>query len=464
MNLAAELGLRPVVARCQLRLGEMYAAAGKRPQALEHLRKATALLAELEMRFWQEKADAAIARLAGGSSRAHALFNPKLPEFHSNPYPFYHRLRSEDPVHQTDEGFWVVTRYPDVVTVLRDQRFGREDFGPMVSAVYGDDSERVPRPMVFRDPPAHTRLRSLVSKAFTSRVVQGLRPHIQEIVDGLLDRAHDRGRMDVISDLAYPLPVTVICEMLGVPPDDRDTMRQWSEDITRSLDALGLPSDREIVKRGRRARHALGEYFRRLLPERRRRPQADLLSLLLAAEEQGDKLTEDELLATCVLIFIAGHETTVNLIGNGLLALLQNPTELEKLRSNLELLPGAVEELLRYDSPVQRTARVTKSEIPLGGKVIPRHALVVAAIGAANRDPAHFAEPDRLDIARRDNDHIAFGFGIHFCLGAPLARIEAQIALGTLLRRLPRVELATDTPRWRESSTLRGLKALPIRF
>jgi cytochrome P450 len=334
----------------------------------------------------------------------------------------------------------------------------------MVSEVYGDDSERVPRPMVFRDPPAHTRLRSLVSKAFTSRVVQGLRPHIQEIVDGLLDRVQNNGSMDVISDLAYPLPVQVICEMLGVPHDDRDTMRQWSEDITRSLDALGQPSDREIVKRGRRARHALGEYFRRLLPERRRHPQADLLSLLLAAEEQGDKLTEDELLATCVLIFIAGHETTVNLIGNGLLALLQHPDELQRLKSDANLLPDAVEELLRYDSPVQRTARVTKSEIELGGKTIPRRALVVAAIGAANRDPAHFAEPDRLDITRKGNDHIAFGFGIHFCLGAPLARIEAQIALGTLLRRLPRLELATGAPRWRESSTLRGLKSLPIRF
>ncbi len=385
-------------------------------------------------------------------------------EFHSNPYPFYHRLRSEDPVHRTEAGYWVVTRYADVVTVLRDARFGREDFGPMVSAIYGEDSERVPRPMVFRDPPAHTRLRSLVSKAFTSRVVQGMRPHIQEIVDRLLDRVQHAHSLDLIADLAYPLPVTVICEMLGVPEGDRDSMRRWSDDIARSLDALGLPSDREIVRRGRAARHALGEYFRGLLPERRRHPRADLLSLLLAAEEQGDKLTEDELLATCVLIFIAGHETTVNLIGNGLLALLQHPRQLMALKEDPELLPGAVEELLRYDSPVQRTARVTTAEVRIGDKSIPRHALVVAAIGAANRDPERFAEPDRLDIARRDKDHIAFGFGIHFCLGAPLARIEAQIALGTLLRRLPRLALATEAPQWRESSTLRGLKALPLTF
>jgi cytochrome P450/class 3 adenylate cyclase/tetratricopeptide (TPR) repeat protein len=460
ISLAAELGLRPVLARSHLHLGLLYDKAGQRAQALEQLTQARELLRELEMRFWEEKAGAALGRLRGNV--AEPLFDPARPEFHSNPYPFYHRLRLQDPVHQTASGFWVVTRYPDVVTVLRDARFGREDFGPMVSAVYGDDSERVPRPMVFRDPPAHTRLRALVSKAFTSRVVQGMRPHIQEIVDRLLDRVQDARAMDVISDLAYPLPVTVICEMLGVPAGDRDTMRQWSADITLSLDALGLPSDREIVRRGRAARHALGEYFRGLLPERRRHPRTDLLSLLIAAEEQGDKLSEDELLATCVLIFIAGHETTVNLIGNGLLALLQHPDQLDKLRQDPDLLPGAVEELLRYDSPVQRTARVTKAELELGGKTIPRRALVVAAIGAANRDPERFPDPDRLDLARRDKDHIAFGFGIHFCLGAPLARIEAQIALGTLLRRMPRLALATETPQWRESSTLRGLKELPV--
>jgi cytochrome P450 len=392
------------------------------------------------------------------------LFDPFLPEFHANPYPFYHRLRAADPVHQTGMGFWVVTRYHDVVTVLRDPCFGREGFEHMVAAVYGSDSERVPRPMVFRDPPAHTRLRALVSKAFTPRVVEGMRPHIQEIVDRLLDRVQDAGTMDVIADLAYPLPVTVICEMLGVPAGDHASIRQWSSDITLSLDALGLPSDRGIVTRGRAARHALGEYFRSLLPERRRRPRPDLLSSLLAAEEQGDKLTEDELLATCVLLFIAGHETTVSLIGNGLLALLQHPAELARLRGEPGLLPGAIEELLRYDSPVQRTARVAHAEVEMGGKKIPSGSLVVAVLGAANRDPAQFPEPDRLDIARRENDHIAFGFGIHYCLGAPLARTEGQIALGTLLRRMPRLALQTASPEWRESSTLRGLKALAVTF
>jgi pimeloyl-[acyl-carrier protein] synthase len=394
-----------------------------------------------------------------------ALFNPFLPEFHADPYPFYHRLRATDPVHQTPMGFWVLTRYDDVVMVLRDPRFGRDAFEPMLAAIYGDAKEpgRLPRSMLFRDPPDHTRLRALVSKAFTPRVIESMRSHIQDIVDRLLDRVRDANGMDVIADLAYPLPVTVICEMLGVPPGDQDTIRQWSSDVARSLDAIGVPSDAEIVARGRAARRELGDYFRRLLPERRRHPRDDLLSLLIAAEEAGDKLSEGELLATCVLLFIAGHETTVNLIGNGLLALLRHPDQLTRLRDDPALIHSAVEELLRYDSPVQRTARITNTDVEVDGRTIAKGSMVVAAIGAANRDPAHFPEPDRLDIARRDNRHVAFGFGIHFCLGAPLARVEGQIALGTLLRRMPRMTVA-GTPAWRESSTLRGLTALPVTF
>ncbi|MBC7977108.1 MAG: cytochrome P450 [Myxococcales bacterium] len=419
------------------------------------------------MRFWLEQAEAAVAAHRDDSrtpTGSDILFDPGSREFHADPYPFYHRLRSEDPVHRTAQGYWVVTRYADVMTVLRDQRFGREDFGPAISAVYGDDSERVPRPMVFRDPPAHTRLRSLVSKAFTSRVVEGLKPRIREIVERRLDMVSAGRTMDVIADLAYPLPVTVICELLGAPAEDADTMRQWTADITRSLDALGLHSDREIVKRGRAARHSLGEYFRGLLPERRLRPRGDLLSQLLAAEERGDRLSEDELIATCVLIFIAGHETTVNLIGNGLLALLRHPEQLERVRTDPALIAGAVEELLRYDSPVQRTARVATEDVEIGGRTIPKHALVVAAIGAANRDPEQFADPDRFDIGRVDNHHLAFGFGIHFCLGAPLARVEGQIAIELLLQRMPKLALALDTPQWRKSSTLRGLTSLPVSF
>ncbi len=394
------------------------------------------------------------------------LFDPFLPEFNANPYPFYRRLREADPVHQSPLGFWVLTRYDDCVLVLRDPRFGRAGFEAVLESVYGNSVEqgRLPTSMLFRDPPDHTRLRGLVSRAFTPRVVEGLRPRIQQIVDALLDRVRDVGRMEVISDLAYPLPVTVISEMLGVPEEDRERIKQWSADIARSLDAIGLPTDPAIVDRGRTARLAIGDYFRSLLPDRKKHPRGDLLSLLIEAEEQGDKLSEGELLATCVLLYIAGHETTVNLIGNGLLALLRHPAELARLRSDASLTQNAVEELLRYDGPVQRTARITNTDVEISGHKIPKGAMVVPVIGAANRDPAHFPSPDRLDVSRPDNRHIAFGFGIHFCLGAPLARLEGQITLETLLRRLPRLALATETPEWRDSQVLRGLKALPVSF
>jgi pimeloyl-[acyl-carrier protein] synthase len=394
------------------------------------------------------------------------LFNPYHPEFHANPYPFYHRLRAEDPVHQTPLGFWVLTRYDDVVTALRDPRFGRAGFEPLLEAVYGapTDSGRLQASMLFRDPPDHTRLRGLVNKAFTPRVIEAMRPRIRGIVDTLLDRVQEARAMDVIADLAYPLPVTVICEMLGVPVDDRGRIKEWSADVARSLDAIGMGADSVVAERGRQGRRALGDYFRGLMAERKKAPRGDLLSLLIAAEEQGDKLSEGELLSTCVLLFIAGHETTVNLIGNGLFALLGHPDQLSMLRENPSLIQSAVEELLRYDGPVDRTARITNADVELGGRKIPKGNLVVAAIGAANRDSAHFPDPDRLDITRRDNRHIAFGFGIHFCLGAPLARVEGQIAIGTLLRRLPALALGTPAPEWRGSSVLRGLKALPVTF
>jgi len=395
-----------------------------------------------------------------------ALFNPLTPEFHANPYPFYQRMRESDPVHQSPLGLWVLTRYDDCVTSLRDPRFGRDGFEAILSAQYGEESEtgRLPRSMLFRDPPDHTRLRSLVNRAFTPRVIEGMRGQIQAVVDRLLDQVERRGHMDVIADLAYPLPVTVICDMLGVPVGDHEQMRDWSSDIIRSLDAIGIPSDDSVVERGRVGRRGIADYFRGLLPDRRRHPRADLLSSLIAVEEQGDRLTEGELLATCVLLFIAGHETTVNLIGNGLLALLRHPEELERLRSEPALIGSAVEELLRFDSPVQRTARITNAEVEVGGKTLPPGAFVVTAIGAANRDPRHFPDPDRLDIGRSENRHIAFGFGIHFCLGAPLARVEGQLALGTLMRRMPKLRLASPDLEWRESSTLRGLKALPVEF
>ncbi len=394
-----------------------------------------------------------------------AVFNPLMPEFHSNPYPFYRALREEDPVHQSPLGFWVCTRYDDAVMILRDPRFGREGMAKLMEARLGltQDTSRA-RDMLFQDPPDHTRLRALVSRAFTPRVVEVMRPHIQEIVDGLLDRVDGARAMDVIEDLAYPLPVTVICEMLGVPAADQDIFKTWSTDIARSLDAAILPADSDAIPRGRDARLGLADYFRSLIATRRKDPKPDLLSALIAAEEEGNKLSEGELVSTCMLLLIAGHETTVNLIGNGLLALLQHPDQLRALRDDPGLIQTGVEELLRFDGPVQRTGRMTTAEVEIGDKRIPRDSVVVSVIGAANRDPKQFADPDRLDVSRKDNRHIAFGFGIHFCLGAPLARLEGQIALGTLLRRMPKLALVSDVPEWRESSTLRGLKSLPVTF
>ena len=392
-------------------------------------------------------------------------FNPMDPEFLADPYPTYHRLRIEDPVHQSPLGFWVLTRYEDVVAALRDPRLAKEAIAAFVAARFGVDvPPGIGLSMLDRDPPDHTRLRSLVSKAFTPRVVEGLRPHIQEIVDGLLARVEAAGSMDLIEEFAYPLPVIVICEMLGVPVEDHERFKGWSLDIARGLDAIMLPPDSEVARSSMTSRRALANYFRELIAKRRASPRGDLLSALIAAEEAGDKLSEDELLSTCVLLLIAGHETTVNLIGNGTLALLRNPGELQRLRENPGLIGTAVEELLRYDGPVQRTARIPSSEVTIGGRTIAKGEMVMPFIGAADRDPAQFPDPDRLDITRADNRHIAFGWGIHFCLGAPLARVEGQIAINTLVQRLPKLALATDRPEHRESLTLRGLKSLPVTF
>ena len=393
-------------------------------------------------------------------------FNPMAPDFVADPYPMYHRLRAEDPVHRSPLGFWVLTRYADVIAMLRDPRLTKEPIAAFVAARFG---MAVPPPglglsMLDRDPPDHTRLRGLVSKAFTPRALEALRPGIQQIVNGLLDAVERRGSMDLIEEFAYPLPVRVICEMLGVPVRDHERFKQWGLDIARGLDAIMLPPDSEVGKRSITGRRALADYFRELIAERRAAPREDMLSALIAAEEAGDKLNEEELLATCILLLVAGHETTVNLIGNGTLALLRHPAELRKLRERPALIATAVEELLRFDGPVQRTARIPSEDITLGGQTIGKGEMVMPFLGAANRDPVQFPDPDRLDITRADNRHIAFGMGIHFCLGAPLARMEGQIAINTLLARLPRLALATDRPRFRQSLTLRGLETLPVSF
>jgi cytochrome P450 len=392
-------------------------------------------------------------------------FNPMDPEFVADPYPMYHRLRAEDPVHHSPLGFWVLTRYPDVMTMLRDPRLTKEPIAAFVAARFGVAvPPGIGLSMLDRDPPDHTRLRGLVSKAFTPRALEGLRPHIQQIVDGLLDEAQRRGSMDLIEEFAYPLPVRVICEMLGVPVKDHERFKQWGLDIARGLDAIMLGPESEVAVRSVAGRRALSNYFRELIAERRSAPRDDMLSALIAAEEAGDKLNEEELLATCILLLVAGHETTVNLIGNGTLALLRHPAELRRLRENPGLITTAVEELLRFDGPVQRTARIPSEDITIGGVTIGKGEMVMPFLGAADRDPAQFSDPDRLDITRADNRHIAFGMGIHFCLGAPLARMEGQIAINTLLARLPKLALATDRPRFRQSLTLRGLETLPVSF
>jgi cytochrome P450 len=389
-------------------------------------------------------------------------FNPMDPEFVADPYPTYHRLRAEEPVHHSPLGFWVLTRYEDVVASLRDPRLIKEPIASFVAARFGAPVPAVGLSMLDRDPPDHTRLRGLVSKAFTPRVVEGLRPRIQGIVDGLLAQAEAKGAIDLIEEFAYPIPVNVICEMLGVPVEDHEQFKGWSLDIARGLDLIMMGPDSELGKRSVAARHGLAEYFRGLIAQRRAAPRADLLSALIAAEEAGDKLNEQELLATCILLLIAGHETTVNLIGNGTLALLRHPDQLRRLRENPSLIGTAIEELLRFDGPVQRTARIPSEDLVIAGQKIPAGDMVMPFIGAADRDPAHFAEPDRLDLGRTENRHVAFGLGIHFCLGAPLARVEGQIAINALAQRFPKLALATNTPEFRQSLTLRGLKSLPV--
>jgi cytochrome P450 len=397
-------------------------------------------------------------------------YNPFIPEVHANPYPMYARLRAEDPVHWSAlMEAWVLTRYDDVVAVLTDSRFSadrRQARNRFADEIARREEEFGPfgrtRTMLTSDPPEHTRLRRLVSKAFTPRMVEGLRPRIQEIVDELLDADAQNGRMDIIRDLAYPLPVIVIAEMLGVPPEHRDQFKHWSDEIVGVLGGPLVPQ--ETLERSRVAVHELAEYLSGVIVERRREPREDLVSGLIAAEEQGQILSEDEMLATAMLLLVAGNETTTNLIGNGMLSLLRNPDEMERLCADPSQVPTAVEELLRYDGPVQATGRVAIEDLEIGGQKVTKGQAVLTVLGAANRDPAQFGKPDELDLDRQPNEHVAFGDGIHFCLGAPLARAEGQIAFETLLRRFAHPRLETDNLQWGGSFILRGLKGLPIVF
>jgi hypothetical protein len=396
------------------------------------------------------------------------------PDGRSDPYPLLRRVQRKAPLLFIPNYNWAVTRYADAVAILRDPRFSsdqdtrslRPGWEELIRAYRAQHTgPRLRDSMLFKDAADHDRLRGLVSKAFTPRMIEGLRPRIQEVADELLDAVEPHGRADLIADFAFPLPVTIICELLGIPVADRADFRVWTAKLARSLDpSTGAEDAVDIMRAGDEAAEAFGAYFRELIERRRSEPRDDLVTALIQAQEGEDKLTTDELLATFVLLLVAGHETATNLIGNGTLALLRNRGELEKLRADLspERVRVAIEELLRYEPPVVVVLRIASEDVPLGGTVIPGGHDVYVVIAAANRDPAQFSDPDRLDITRSDNRHLTFSGGPHFCLGAPLARLEGQIAIATLLRRFPDIALTDDVPEWRETLTLRSLKCLPV--
>ena len=388
----------------------------------------------------------------------------------ANPYPVYHRLRAEDPVHWNENwDCWILTRYTDVLESMKDSRLSNariiaylDQLPETVRQSMHPLKRHISTWLAFKDPPDHTRLRQLVSNAFSSRVVEAMRPRIEAIVSKLLQAVRCNGRMDVIHDFAHPLPSIVITEMLGVPPEGRDQCKKWSDDIVAFLGSGRARPDRS--ERAQQSVHSLKAYMQGIVTERRKNPKEDLVTALIDAEEQGAKLSEEELVGNCISLLIAGHETTTNLIGNGLLALLQNPAQLQKLKENPALIETAVEELLRYDSPLQRNWRMATEDLVIGGRRIREGQIVLQLLSAANRDPAQFPDPDRLDITRRPNRHVAFGYGIHFCLGAPLARVEAQIAIRTLLGHLPALRLTGEQLEWQENIAVRALKSLPVEF
>jgi cytochrome P450 len=395
-------------------------------------------------------------------------FNPRDPAFIANPYPAFRELRETTPVWRSPFGRTFLTRYEDSSLLMRDRRLGKDytepealirRFGP--TAMQEPAVVELSHMMLMRDPPDHTRLRGLVTKVFTARKMEAMRPGIQAITDGLLDKVAARGEMDTIRDLAFPLPVLVICELLGIPEEDRARF------VTASASGAALlnpvPPTRDELDRANEGTLATGAYFETLFEQRRKEPRDDLLSLLVQAEEAGDRLTTQELRANTTLLFAAGHETTVNLIGNGIWSLLSDPPQWTAIRDNPALIPNAIEEILRYECPVQAVARTVAEPIEFGGEGFGKGELIVALIGAANRDPEVFPDPDRLDVTRERLKPLSFGGGIHFCIGAQLARIEAEVVFSTLLRRMPDMRLAdSGPPQWRDSFTLRGLTTLPV--
>jgi cytochrome P450 len=389
------------------------------------------------------------------------------PEVLANPYPLYHKLRSEDPVHW--DRFlhtWVVTRYPDVLNVLHSFSADRTPTPEQLTAMglsgLNPIAKVMVKQMLFMDAPAHTRLRGLASAAFTPRKIEILRAHIQEIADDLLDRVEARGHMDVIADFAAPMPAIVTAEMLGVPTEDHVNLKKWSTDFAEMLGNFQHNPDR--IPRVLESTNNLTDYFQSAIEKMREHPREGLIHAFMTAEIDGDRLTDEEIVANCIVTMVGGQETTTNLIGNGLLTLMRNSEQLAQLRDDPTLIPSAVEELLRYESPSQHTGRIAREDVRIGDKEIRKGQAVMAIMAAANRDPERFPDPDQLILDRSDNKHLAFGWSSHFCFGAPLARMEGQIAFETLLRRLPNLELVPEPLTWRNNSGLRGLMALPVNF
>ncbi len=390
-------------------------------------------------------------------------------EFLQNPYPALRRLRDEAPLFWSEKGkYWIVSRYAEVNAILRDLHYEKglkrwRSYNPLLNLI-----PQVAHQMKFRgkgmlaqDPPDHTRLRSLVNKAFTPTRVNQMRIHIEEIANRLIDEVEKKGGMDLVADYAFVLPVTVICEMLGIPPEDRDRFKGWSHALTEALEpSQGMAK----LVRAAGANKQLIDYLVPLVEKRRRDPQDDLISALVLAEEEGSRLTEEELLANIVLLLVAGHETTVNLIGNGAHCLLTHEDQKERLRSNPDLIESAVEEFLRYESPVQLVRRAAACDLSINGQQIHENDALFLLTGSANRDERQFERPDLLDIGRADNKHLGFGAGIHHCLGSSLARVEGQIAIATLLKRLPAIKLTRADLRYKMPFALRGLKELPVVF
>lgn len=399
------------------------------------------------------------------TDQAEPLLNLLSSDVLRNPYPSFDRLRAAEPVHRLPLGFIVLSRYEDVNFVLKDKRFGKT-FAERMTLRAGPQIMEEPvfrsmsKWMMWVNPPDHTRLRGLVTKAFVARRMEDMRPRIQAMVDGIIDRMQKKDGGDLIRDFAFALPVGVICDMLGIPEADVPMFIGAVANAAKLLDPVML--SREDIDEANGHFRSMADYFAHLFERRRAAPGNDLTSHLLAAEEAGDKLTMEELTANMIQLFSAGHETSINLLGNGLLALFRHPEQLKLLREDPSLAPNAVEELLRYDSPVQAAGRDAMEDVEVGGVKLTRGEPIVCLLGAANRDPAVFLDPARLDIRRTNTRHLSFGGGSHFCIGAQLARIEAEVALVTLLRRLPNLRVENpDAPDWRMMFVIRGLNSLP---